>query len=523
MIEMRQKWALLAGCGVAAVLMLPAAVQAQAPGSPEGPLWESYSRAAEVLRMGLEAHGGSAAIRELAGVSFRWDGQDFAPTQGRVPQLPWDTLASARAAMQDVRIDFARNRFIFDREFHFGGGYLNVFRIAGRGAEQLIMNPQPERGMAGPTFERDTLGIAARRTQAAAGANMPLVLLRSALARSSTLRHVGVVERNGAREEAISHTTVDGDLLTLYFDAATHRLVRREQMGVGSLGDEVDAFHFGDYAPRSGFLVPRLLEVTWNGNLASRYRLTAFAPSAEIPDSVFTVPAGYVTQAPARPPAVERIADGLAYVERLGGGYRMLVADVGEGLLVVDAPVSADVTRTAIRLIEEAFPGRPIRYVVITHHHADHIGGLAAFAALGATVLSAPGSEDYLRRMNAVPRTIGVVGARPPAPVVPRIETLTGRRTFGSGASAVEVIDVGPTSHAAAMLAVYVPSQQLLFQGDLLRINEHGGVVHAPAAASDLDGIIRRFRLDVRSIGAVHGINGTIDDLRAALERAAGR
>jgi glyoxylase-like metal-dependent hydrolase (beta-lactamase superfamily II) len=100
-------------------------------------------------------------------------------------------------------------------------------------------------------------------------------------------------------------------------------------------------------------------------------------------------------------------------------------------------------------------------------------------------------------------------------------ETLSGRRTIGRGARAVEVLDVGPTSHAAAMLAVYVPAEKLLFQGDLLRINEHGGPVVSPDANRDLDSIIRRFRLDVRTIGAVHGLNGTVEDLREAIRRGA--
>jgi hypothetical protein len=68
----------------------------------------------------------------------------------------------------------------------------------------------------------------------------------------------------------------------------------------------------------------------------------------------------------------------------------------------------------------------------------------------------------------------------------------------------------------------YVPSQRLLFQGDLLRINAHGGIVAGSDAARDLERIIRRFGLDVETIGAVHGLNGTMADLRTALERANG-
>jgi glyoxylase-like metal-dependent hydrolase (beta-lactamase superfamily II) len=160
---------------------------------------------------------------------------------------------------------------------------------------------------------------------------------------------------------------------------------------------------------------------------------------------------------------------------------------------------------------------------VITHHHADHIGGLPAFAARGATVLVAPGSEAYLQRMTAVPRTIGQFGApaAPPRPLA--LRTVRGAMTVGAGARAVRVLDVGPTSHAAAMLAVHVPAARLLFQGDLLRINAAGGPVAAPDAARDLERVLR-LTPGVAAIGAVHGMNGTPDDLRAARERGdAGR
>jgi glyoxylase-like metal-dependent hydrolase (beta-lactamase superfamily II) len=216
------------------------------------------------------------------------------------------------------------------------------------------------------------------------------------------------------------------------------------------------------------------------------------------------------------------VADGVYYLERLGGAYRMLVVDTGDGVLVVDPPLSPTVGEAALALLERTLPGRPVRWVVLTHHHADHIGGLPAFAARGATVLVAPGSEAYIRRMTAVPRTIGQFGAPAGAPAAPApnlaLRTVRGALTIGTGARAVRVLDVGPTSHAAAMLAVHVPAARLLFQGDLLRINAAGGPAAAPDAARDLERVLR-LAPGVAIIGAVHGINGTPDDVRAARAR----
>jgi hypothetical protein len=57
----------------------------------------------------------------------------------------------------------------------------------------------------------------------------------------------------------------------------------------------------------------------------------------------------------------------------------------------------------------------------------------------------------------------------------------------------------------------------VLFQGDLLRVNEPGGAAFAPAAAADLSRLIRRLGIAPTIIGAVHGRNATMSDLQVAV------
>ena len=80
----------------------------------------------------------------------------------------------------------------------------------------------------------------------------------------------------------------------------------------------------------------------------------------------------------------------------------------------------------------------------------------------------------------------------------------------------MEIVDVGPTSHATGMLVGHVPSRRLLFQSDLLRVNEPGSAVTRTQAAADLASAIGRLGLDVETIAGVRGRVGTADDLRAA-------
>lgn len=511
--------------GALAVVLVaaPAAAQ-QAPEpavrGPEGPLWESHRRASEIFWRGVEAHGGVDALRALRGVAYRMQGSDFAPTQGRVPTLAWEREGNERPWTLEARIELTRPRFLIERRSAFPGGVRSAFRLAGRDGELVSYDPYPG-GLAGTVFSRDTTGTAFRRVLASQGTAHPVLLLRRALDRTLTLRYLGPVVREGRREEGISFADGEGTVFTLFFDAETGLLTSREVIGEGSLGDEIDATRYLDYARIDGLMVPGAMKESWNGYPAVSARFEDFSVQVELPDSLFGPPVGYAAATPGGAMELVPVAEGVWFMERVGGSYRSLVVDVGEGLLVVDAPVSRAASEAAAARIEAALPDRPIRWVAVTHHHADHIAGLAVFAARGATILAAPGSEEYLRRMAGVRRTLGRPGGVPHATVEPVIETVRGRRVFGRGARRVEVLDVGPTSHASAMLAVYLPGEGLLFQGDLLRLNEHGGPAASPESTRDLEGIIRRLGLRVRTIGAVHGRNGTLDDLREAL-RAGG-
>jgi glyoxylase-like metal-dependent hydrolase (beta-lactamase superfamily II) len=304
---------------------------------------------------------------------------------------------------------------------------------------------------------------------------------------------------------------------TLRIDDATKRLAGVAGLGTHPLlGDLVPTWRFADYRTVDGLLVPHAFEHATNGLLQLRSRLTHVAVNAALLDTLFQPPVGYARRAPAGPPALGDAGVGVHVVERLGDA-RATFVDTDEGLVAFEAPGSPALVEQALALLERALPGKRVRYVVLTHHHAENLGGLGAYVARGATLLVPPGMDDHLRRLLAAPRAFGA-WTRPaagPAPA-PTIEVVRGRRRIGRGDRRVEVVDAGPTSHATGMLVAWLPAPRLLLQSDLLRVNEPGGPALGTQAAADLAAIVRRHRLDVARILGPRGREATIDDLRAA-------
>jgi glyoxylase-like metal-dependent hydrolase (beta-lactamase superfamily II) len=165
-------------------------------------------------------------------------------------------------------------------------------------------------------------------------------------------------------------------------------------------------------------------------------------------------------------------------------GFHHLVVEFEDHTMVVDAPsgwlefhqlpakegtpgaTSGSVAERLIAAATRIAPGKPVRYVALTHAHGDHAGGIRALVAEGATVLGTrevrPVVEGAVRaRHTRHPDRL----ARSPQPL--KFEVVRGRHVVEDDSMTVELIEVGPNPHARGLLVVHLPKQRLLYQADL--------------------------------------------------------
>ena len=130
---------------------------------------------------------------------------------------------------------------------------------------------------------------------------------------------------------------------------------------------------------------------------------------------------------------------------------------------------SAAVSESFIERIHQTVPGKPIRYLAVTHYHSDHAGGARAFMAEGATVLTTPTLKAWFERFGRAENEVWpdrLARNRTRLSGI-AIETIAKRRVFSDGARTVELINAGANPHTEEALVVWLPAERIMFQGDL--------------------------------------------------------
>ncbi|HSH14757.1 MAG TPA: MBL fold metallo-hydrolase, partial [Verrucomicrobiae bacterium] len=328
----------------------------------------------------------------------------------------------------------------------------------------------------------------------------------------------------------ISYATASGDVVSLYFHAQTHLLSKLETLTSHSLfGDVVVETAFTGYAQLGGVQLPTG-QVNKRGGALTLEVAFSHHTVEPLPDAAFAPPAGFVPapQPSAAEPAVRELAENVYLIEGLGGGaYRVLFVALRDFVLVVEAPVNEAVSGQAIRLIKETVGGKPIHFIVPTHHHDDHAGGIRAFSNEGAIILTTEGNARYfvraaLAKFTVQPDRLARSGRQFVSSSQILDTVIDGKAVVQNGGRTVEIYDIGPGPHAEEMLVVWLPEEKILFQGDLFNRGSDGALRPANETTIHFSQWLKKSGLPVQRLIGVHSQESTMADLEASLQMAAG-
>lgn len=226
-----------------------------------------------------------------------------------------------------------------------------------------------------------------------------------------------------------------------------------------------------------------------------------------VPDEVtkYTVPPVNVE--------VENLADGVYYLR--GGSHHSLLIDQSDHLVVVEGPQSEARGQAVINKAKELVPNKPIRYVINTHVHFDHSGGLRPFVAEGATVVTHEVARPFYEAAWANPRTLNPDSMTKSGKAA-MFEIVSDKLVLTDGKRPIEIYAVQNSGHADGFLMVYLPNEKILTEADAW--SPMAPDAPPPATPNpfnvNLYENIQRLNLDVATVAPIHGRRVTLTELR---------
>jgi glyoxylase-like metal-dependent hydrolase (beta-lactamase superfamily II) len=492
------------------VLLCGVCVSAQRRSSDAGNSAQSQARAYEVIEAGMKALGGLEAIRETQDVSVKVSGFSYARNQSLGVNPPYDKMTRE----ENLYIDLRNRKYIIETRDPLPGGFVFGGKQVINGNQGFFVNPRDKTITPLNLTNFNNIGIVRR---------LPHLLLLVAYENApSTLRWRGQESFEGHPQNVISFASSNGILWTLFFDRRTNLLTKYEQMVSDNVrGDSVQetifpSYHFGD---KLRFPTGRVTKRA--GEVIEEVSYGEVRFNTRLGDSAFAKPEGFDDlPAPTPAPIKEtKLADGVFLFE---SGTNSLVVEFDDHLMVVEPSAGGRGPKPTILKAREMFPGKPIKYVVVTHHHDDHSGGLRSYIAEDIAVVTTQANKTYFETMAAANFTINrddqTKNKRKPV-----FEFVRGKkRVFTDGKRTVEIIDIGPSPHANEMLVAYLPNEKVVFQGDLVNLPASGKYMPTTVIETTIHFFdsIKRLGLDVERIAAVHGPLTTQDELRKAIEKS---
>jgi glyoxylase-like metal-dependent hydrolase (beta-lactamase superfamily II) len=335
----------------------------------------------------------------------------------------------------------------------------------------------------------------------------PHGFLKAALENGATAKKVGMVTE-------ISFQT-GKYMVTGTIDA--HNMVTRTETWLPNpvLGDMPVETTFSAYKDFNGVRFPTTIVQKQGGQ--ATLELTVNSVNAK-PGLNLSVPEAVKTAA-APPVKVQsqKMGDGIWFVA--GGSHNSMVVEFPTYITVIEGPLGEGRSLAVIAEAKRLVPNKPIKYLINTHSHFDHSGGVRTYVAEGATIVTQEINVPFYQKAWAAPRTLAPDNLSKGAkeanflPVREKYVLTEGDRTL-------EIFHENGSMHNGGMLIVYFPKEKILeeaddYTPDLPELAAPGGI-RPPVFMANLMKQIQTLKLDVATVAPMHGIVVQFSDLQKA-------
>jgi cyclase len=174
-----------------------------------------------------------------------------------------------------------------------------------------------------------------------------------------------------------------------------------------------------------------------------------------------------------QPQAIQQVKPGLYMITGAGGNTTVRVTT--QGLIVVDGKLPGQANYDALMALIKGVSDQPIKYLIVTHHHADHTGNNQRFLDAGVQVVASEGLKTYLATYAVEPKPA------PPSMTYPGAEY-----TLTLGDVKVELHHFG-RAHTGGDTVVYFPDLKVVSVSDVVTTGKTGPLIDYAGGGSATD------------------------------------
>ena len=454
---------------------------------------------------------GAANLRTL---EFSGSGYDYVFGQAYHGTTPWPRFNIPAYTMT---IDFAANAVRDDKRRlqlespALGGGFQPIF---GEMRQIWVASGQYAWDVNGgnpaaPRLRDDRRPVAAGRQEQIT--LTPQGFIKAAIAGNANVR---VEDVRGTKKTFITFTRPGSKYEATVND---QNLIERIEGWFGSpvMGDTTIEAIFTDYRDVNGIKFPGHIVQRQGGYPLLDVSVTDVkvnpAVTIDVPENIRNAKPEPLIGTP------ERLAEGVWVVPTYA---KSVAVEFRDHIVIVEAPEHEAQSVAVMEAIRKAIPNKPIRYVINTHSHFDHIGGLRAYAAEGATIVTHRDNIPYYQQLWAGSWTLSP-DRLAQSGKTPVFEGVLGSRIMTDGSRSLTIYHYPGNLHNPGMLMVYLPKEQILIEADSFS-TPAGPLTSPPNGLANMAhwyDFVEKLKLDVDVLIPIHGAITTLNAPREIIER----
>jgi len=197
---------------------------------------------------------------------------------------------------------------------------------------------------------------------------------------------------------------------------------------------------------------------------------------------------------------VEQFSDHIHFINLKHTDDKVMVVEFKDFMLVAEAPLNSKNGDIIVAEAHKIAPNKPIRYFAFCHYHPHYTGGIRPFVYEGSTIISTAGDTAYIRYLATNPHSLEPDKLHTDPKAI-KFELIDSQKTITDGEYTMQFYYLGGRSHHTKdYLVYYFPTEQVLFEGDLVWIPKDGTVKKSGASQQGLYDAIMSWGIPVKTV-----------------------